>query len=102
MIENHKKILAKLHNIYKEKNEKYGNSFADNIKEWGYIAAGTIISQKFSRLKTLIKQNNLFDNGTDESLQDTLIDLANYCLITAMELEETKKNNNNIKDKTDA
>ena len=30
-------------------------------------------------------------SDTDESLQDTLLDLANYCLMTVMELNHAKE-----------
>ncbi len=53
------------------------------------------LGDKFSRFKTLSK---LSANGgdqqkvTDESIRDTLIDLANYAIMTVLELDEVKAN----------
>ena len=46
------------------------------------IAALTRISDKFNRIETLILND---DKGTDdETVIDTLIDMANYCVMTAV------------------
>ena len=36
--------------------------------------------------------SNQTGSDTDESLEDTLVDLANYCLMTIMELNHDKEN----------
>jgi hypothetical protein len=80
------KLLAEEYGIFKQKNEKYGNSFEKSVDEFGLISAVVRMSDKFNRLKTLIQNN---DKGTnDESLRDTLMDLANYCNLTVIYLEE--------------
>ena len=44
------------------------------------------MSDKWNRLEQMILNG---DNGTeDETLEDTLIDLSNYCLMTVLELKE--------------
>lgn len=46
------------------------------------IAALTRISDKFNRIETLILND---DKGTDdETVIDTLIDMANYCVMTSV------------------
>lgn len=76
----------------KKKNHDYGNSFGETYKDLGIISAVTRISDKFNRLKTLAKgENNLVN---DESLEDTLLDMANYCIMTAMCLDSEKHKNN--------
>jgi hypothetical protein len=47
------------------------------------------IGDKFSRLMSFLKQEEL--KVKDESIRDTLIDLANYALICAILYEEEKK-----------
>lgn len=70
---------------YKIKNEKYGNSFDLSVKKYGLISALTRMSDKWNRIENLILTH---DNGTDdESLKDSLMDLANYCNMTALILE---------------
>ena len=71
------------------KNKKYGNSFEVSLDKYGVIAALTRISDKFNRIENLILHN---DNGTeDETVLDTLIDLANYCVMTAVYIENKER-----------
>ena len=89
LVEQHKKICDNLNKIYEKKNHDYGNSFGETYKDLGIISAVTRISDKFNRLKTLAKgENNLVN---DESLEDTLLDLANYAIMTYMCLQNNEK-----------
>jgi hypothetical protein len=81
-------LIKEIHKLYLEKNAKYGNSFADAIKSWGYVAAGTQIEHKFNRIKQMIKTGCIFGEGEEETLRDNLRDIALYCLITIMVLDE--------------
>jgi len=89
-VELHKEICSELNKIYEEKNHDYGDSFARvrvqypqsiNIRLW----------DKLLRLDQL-------NNGTvalvkDESIDDTLLDMANYCIMEVVErrLNKTPK-----------
>ena len=74
--------LQKMGDIFSVKNKKYGNSFEISVDKYGMIAALTRISDKFNRIETLILND---DEGTDdETVIDTLIDMANYCVMTAV------------------
>lgn len=75
-----------LNEIYEQKNRAYGNSFGDTYKDLGIISAVTRINDKFNRLKTLAKNKEI--NQGDESIADTLLDMANYCIMTYMELQD--------------
>lgn len=78
-------------NTFKLKNEKYVSSFEKSLDKYGIIAAVTRMSDKWNRFENLILNN---DSGTnDESLQDTLIDLANYCVMTAVYLKNKETAN---------
>lgn len=86
-----RKALSKMGDVFAVKNKKYGNSFEISLDKYGIIAALTRISDKFNRVENLIINN---DKGTDdESLLDTLLDMANYCVMTAIYLKNggTKK-----------
>ena len=79
------KDICKALNIMRDtfilKNKKYGNSFEISLDKYGIIAALTRISDKFNRIENLILTQ---DKGTvDESVIDTLLDMANYCVMTA-------------------
>lgn len=84
----HKQLLSQLHETYLQKNTAYGNSFHDTYVDLGIIAAITRIADKFNRAKTLAKDRATgnIDIG-DEPLTDTLLDMANYCIMTVMEIE---------------
>ena len=77
-----------LQEIFVKKNTDYGNSFEESLEKHGLIAAIVRMEDKMSRLNTLSKQEAFV---SDESLIDTLKDLSNYALMSAVWLEGTKK-----------
>ena len=89
LIKEHLQVCDLLNTIYQQKNKAYGNSFGDTYKDLGIISAVTRISDKFNRLKTLARHHDIDCN--DESINDTLLDMANYCVMTYMELENEKR-----------
>lgn len=85
----HWTICRDLHDTYKAKNADYGDSFAKVRNE--YPNAILIrLNDKLSRLETLM--NGAEQHVQDESIDDTLLDLANYCI---MELVERRHNDGN-------
>ena len=84
--EKHRNLVDDLHKMYVAKNKDYGNSFGESVDEFGIIAGVIRIGDKYNRLKTLAKGHDPLVN--DESMIDTLKDMANYCLLTIIELEE--------------
>ncbi len=89
----HRQICFMLNSIYANKNNDYGDSFGLSFKEWGITAAMVRLSDKWNRLKTLTQ-------GTDqkvrnESIEDTILDMCNYLIMTYMELTETKEEEQN-------
>jgi hypothetical protein len=83
----HKAILDEIHDTYKRKNADYGSSFAEQFAEYGLLSAVIRLDDKMRRLKQLLKNEAKVKN---ESIRDTLMDLANYSIMTIMELD--KKN----------
>ncbi len=79
----HETVCAELNRIYKAKNSDYGNSFGESVKEWGLIAAVIRMDDKMRRLKTLITS----ERQVDETIRDTLLDLANYSIMAVMEID---------------
>lgn len=72
---------------YARKNEDYGDSFGKSVDRYGPIAALTRMSDKWNRLENLMLKGK---EGlvADESLKDTLIDLACYCVMTVIALDK--------------
>lgn len=73
-------ITQKMNELYKRKNSDYGNSFYKTLDEFGIVAALVRMEDKMNRLKNLYK--NPSGAQVDESFNDTLMDLANYAVMT--------------------
>lgn len=73
---------------FKAKNIAYGDSFGKQMDKYGPVSALVRMSDKFSRIESLIMGA---DNKVhDERLEDTLVDMACYCLMTLYELKTMK------------
>ena len=83
----HQEITKELHDIYIEKNKNYGDSFSKTFRTFGLIASVTRIADKFYRLATVANMPLEEQQGLSESVEDTLLDLANYCIMTIHMLE---------------
>ena len=68
---------------YRRKNEAYGDSFGKSVRKYGPISALTRMSDKWNRLESLLIDKNR-NEISDESINDTLLDLATYCVMTVM------------------
>ena len=82
-IARHQSICSELRDMYVSKNDAYGNSFSKTFDELGIISSVTRMNDKMERIKSLVmgaKEN-------DEKLEETLRDLANYAIMTIMEIE---------------
>lgn len=77
----HETVTKELFEIYKEKNDGYGNSFIQTHNRLGIKASVGQINHKMNRV---INQVN---KGVDYDLVDDLKDLANYVIMLIMILE---------------
>ena len=87
-IQKHKEICEKLNDVYARKNHDYGNSFGETFDKLGIISAVTRISDKYNRLTSLCMLPENERKVKDESIEDTLLDMANYCIMTVIELHK--------------
>ena len=83
-VDRFREIAKELGDLYEKKNLAYGNSFSDTYNKLGVVSAVTRISDKFNRLCNLVKNPDIDNLG--ESLDDTLRDMACYCVMTVMEI----------------
>lgn len=83
----HVEICKALNDIYVAKNADYGDSFGELFRKLGLISAVTRISDKTNRLQSLCQREALVK---DETIRDTLLDLANYAIMTVIALDEQK------------
>ena len=98
------KLMAEMLGIYKAKNKDYGDSFSESFEEFGLIAPVVRMNDKMNRIKSLSKKGDRQVKG--ESLKDSLMDLANYAMMTVIELdqqvEDWKKENFGTIERPDA
>lgn len=81
-----KRITDEMLQLYKDKNEDYGDSFKKVRDE--YPEAIIIrLMDKLGRLKSLYKGDV---NIKDEGIENVLIDMANYCVMELVEMSVTK------------
>lgn len=81
-------IANKCTEIYERKNKDYGNSATKTYKKFGDISYATRINDKINRINSLLITNT--QEVKDESLNDTIMDLANYAILWLVD----RKNNN--------
>ena len=79
-----RKAYDENYQTFLKKNTDYGSSFEESLNEFGEVAGIVRISDKYNRLVNLTKN----ENKVLESKADTLKDMANYCLMQAVWLEE--------------
>lgn len=85
-----KDLTNQLLKLYMDKNADYGDSFSKSYKEFGIIAPVVRMNDKMERVKQLSKSGDR--KVKDESLKDSLIDLANYALMTVIEIDSESIN----------
>lgn len=74
-------ICGQLADILKKKNHDYGDSFYRMYKKHGNHAPMLHMEEKLERLDTLLGTTEV-SNHVRESIEDSLIDLAGYCVLT--------------------
>ena len=84
----HKSICDHLNEVYVAKNHDYGDSFHQTFLEEGMAMPRIRLGDKFSRFKNLSR--GVENMVSDESLIDTLLDMANYAVMTIVEIEVSK------------
>lgn len=82
-MEIHQKICKELHDTYVRKNHDYGDSFSKLFKKYKMPYALGHMEEKLQRIDSLSKKKAAV---VGESIQDSLLDLANYAILTLIEL----------------
>lgn len=93
ILKKHKELCDRIHNTCVAKNHDYGNSASDLYNKFGLISYVVRMNDKMSRINTLIKREA---EVKDEKITDTLLDLANYCLLAVADMELEKENENEV------
>ena len=80
-IQEFKNITQEMLETYSRKNVDYDDAFTKSLEEDGLLIAKIRLGDKYKRFSALIKQENLVK---DESIEDTLLDMASYAIMTVM------------------
>jgi NTP pyrophosphatase (non-canonical NTP hydrolase) len=94
-VKQHNEICKELNSIYEAKNKDYGDSFGKGFKLYGMPMPLIRLDDKLNRLKSLT--NSKEQCVKNESIEDTLLGLANYAIMTVIELR--KKEESKMDDK---
>ena len=81
----HALICKELNNLYIRKNHDYGDAFSESFKKYGNVMPLIRLEDKLNRARVLMLGESTEVKG--ESIRDTLIDLANYAIMTIIEME---------------
>lgn len=87
-VEVHKELLDNMHDIYVKKNHDYGDSVHETYERYGMTSFLVRMEDKMNRIRTLDKAEDI--KVTDEQMEDTLLDLANYAILAIIELKRGK------------
>lgn len=85
------KYTDNLANVLQSKNKAYGDSFTKSVDKYGLSVIGVRLSDKYNRIEHLLTNNEPKEN--DESLEDTLLDMAGYSILALRYLKEHKDEN---------
>ncbi len=99
-VEEFKKIVNDMAELYAKKNSNYGNSFGETFEKLGPISGVTRLYDKMNRAIALVKG----DENNFESLEDTFVDMACYAIMNIIEMryqESLKKGSRNEPQRSD-
>lgn len=85
----HDEVLKEMSELYARKNADYGDAFSKSMDADGLLVAKIRMGDKFGRFANLVSKN-IDGEVDDETLRDTLIDLANYSVMTIMWMDSKK------------
>lgn len=83
-------VTITLRNLYEAKNRDYNDSFGQSFEKWGLPMSCIRLGDKLNRLESFAQGKDM--KVKDESVRDTLMDLANYAIMTLVELDLQSKN----------
>ena len=89
--EMYNEILEELRKTYEAKNADYGDSVGDTYNKFGDVSFLTRITDKYNRILSLADRGEC-GQVKDEGLNDTILDMANYCILWVIERAATKDN----------
>ena len=84
ILDKHKELCDRIHDTCVRKNHDYGNSASELFQKFGLISYVVRMNDKMARINSLLNKET---EVKDEKITDTLLDLANYCLLAVADME---------------
>ena len=84
-VNRHAEICDDIKDLYAKKNHDYGDSFHKTYVEEGMAMPRIRLGDKYNRFCTLTRKGK--QEVSDENIRDTLIDMANYAIMTVVEMD---------------
>lgn len=88
-VEKFTEITSNMAKTYAAKNHDYDNSFEQSLDKFGLVASVVRLGDKMNRIESLTKKEA---QVKDESIKDTLLDMANYAIMTVMWMDKSQVN----------
>lgn len=86
-VECFREITHTMSDVYTRKNHDYGDSFQKMFKKHGMSYPIIHLEEKLNRIEVLAKEEGMVK---EEGIIDSLLDLANYSIMTIMEFKRKK------------
>lgn len=83
------KITEEMAALYERKNKDYGDAFSSEVKLSGWGYATGLLGNKVGRIRNLLLHTEQHPE-VNKSVEDSLIDLANYAIMTLMAIREQR------------
>lgn len=80
-MEEYERIVTDTMKLCKKKNKDYGSSVQNTYEKFGDVSYLVRITDKYNRICSLLENGKV--EVRDESITDTIVDLANYCFLWA-------------------
>lgn len=81
-----KELTDTMNEVFAKKRQDYGQTTTETFRKFGPVSMLTRMHDKMGRLDNLLYSGGV--NNVGEKVEDTLLDLANYALITILELRK--------------
>ena len=83
-----KEITSKMNAVFEAKRQDYGQTSTETFQKFGPISMYIRMYDKMGRLENLMVRGGIDHVG--EKVEDTLLDLANYAIITLLEIHKDR------------
>ena len=84
----YREICEQLIQYNESERQAYGDTFHEVYEDIGLVSAITMIARKYNNLRHLAKNPSALANLNSEQLESILWDLANYSILTLIEMSD--------------